>query len=306
MPDGQSWVDAARIGALALEALETELRLDPKPGLVTPRDPGSHQDMDARTFVRSLSALQTYFPAIAAAGAAGAGFAELRGLGIAAEQAMLAATAGVNTHRGAIFNLGLLCAAAAALAASSIPLTPEAVCAEVTRRYGAQIRAATPPTGAGLRTALVAAVAADPVRARGPAPARALPAAPSHGAEMAARHGAGGARAEAARGFPTVRGVGLPAWQAARASGAEVDAAGVQTLFALIAVVEDTNLLWRGGVAGLAFAQSRAAAFLARGGVSAPDWRITAQLISQEFVTRRLSPGGSADLLGVTLFLQQL
>jgi triphosphoribosyl-dephospho-CoA synthase len=296
MPDGQTRVDATGIGALALDALDTELRLDPKPGLVTPRDRGSHPDMDVHTFARSLSALRNYFPAIAAAGAVGASFAELQGLGIAAEQAMLAATAGVNTHRGAIFNLGLLCAAAGALAARSILLTPERVCAEVTARYAGGIRASAPDAAAAL---------ASTAGCR-PAPSPEWLASPSHGVKMAARHGAGGARAEAANGFPTVRTIGLPAWQKARAAGMEPTAAGVQTLFALIAVVEDTNLLWRGGAAGLAFAQTRAAAFLARGGVSTPDWRRTADRIGQEFVAQRLSPGGSADLLGATLFLQRL
>jgi triphosphoribosyl-dephospho-CoA synthase len=79
--------------------------------------------------------------------------------------------------------------------------------------------------------------------------------------------------------------------------------AAVQALFALIAHVDDTNLLWRGGVEGLMFARSCAEEFLARGGVTREDWLGKARAVHKQFVERNLSPGGSADLLGVTLFL---
>src|SRR3954463_4860094 len=103
---------AAIIGRAAVRALYTELALSPKPGLVSPLDSGAHDDMDMTTFMRSLFALRGYFCAIAEAGAAGADFAELQALGLRAERRMLAATCGINTHRGAIFSLGLLAAAA--------------------------------------------------------------------------------------------------------------------------------------------------------------------------------------------------
>ena len=84
-----------------------------------------------------------------------------------------------------------------------------------------------------------------------------------------------------------------------RASG---DAARVQCCFALVAALGDTNLLHRGGPDGLAYAQRAARAFLDRGGVGAPRWRDDALRIHRAFVERRLSPGGSADLLAMTLF----
>jgi len=105
----------AAIGRAATLALHDELALTPKPGLVTLVDNGSHDDMDAHTFMRSLFALRRYFVQIAEAGHEGAAFPELERCGIAAEARMLAATKGINTHRGAIFMLGLLCAAAGAI-----------------------------------------------------------------------------------------------------------------------------------------------------------------------------------------------
>src|SRR5690349_17241348 len=99
------------IGRAATLSLYDELALSPKPGLVTLLDRGSHTDMDAHTFMRSLLALRGYFARIATLGAQGAGFPALQACGIEAEAHMLSATGGINTHRGAIFMLGLLCAA---------------------------------------------------------------------------------------------------------------------------------------------------------------------------------------------------
>ena len=99
----------ARIGDLAAASVLLEAEPWPKPGLVSHVDCGSHSDMDARTFRASALALHPFFVALASAG--GTGMDELRAIGLLAEQAMIAATGGVNTHRGAIFGLGLLCAA---------------------------------------------------------------------------------------------------------------------------------------------------------------------------------------------------
>ncbi|NTV68795.1 MAG: triphosphoribosyl-dephospho-CoA synthase MdcB [Azonexaceae bacterium] len=268
---------AERIGRLAIRSLYREAALAPKPGLVSPASPGSHRDMDFSTFLRSLQSLRSYFPAIAACGLQRPGFAPLRGLGIVAEADMLAATGGVNTHRGAIFNLGLLCAAAGRLIADGEPLSATAACAAVKKNWGTDILD-------GLAVLPVAA----PL---------------SHGLEVARRYGTGGARQEAASGFPAALEIGLPAYRRILAATGDGERAAVQALFALIAELDDTNLLWRGGPTGLAFGRHAAGEFLTAGGVLADDWRQHAAAVDREFVARDLSPGGSADLLGVTLFL---
>ncbi len=271
---------ATRIGRLAIRSLYHEAALAPKPGLVSPGSQGSHRDMDFTTFLRSLQALRSYFPAIAACGLRRPGFAALRQLGIEAEAAMLGATGGVNTHRGAIFNLGLLCAAAGRLFGEGERPGAAAACAVVKNAWGAEIFA-------GLSS--VSATAAL-----------------SHGLSVARRYGTGGARQEAAAGFPAALEVGLPAYRRVLAATGDGELAAVQALFALVAELEDTNLLWRGGREGLANGRQAAAAFLAAGGVFADDWRVHAAAIDADFVARNLSPGGSADLLGVTLFLAEL
>src|SRR5262249_22148052 len=103
---------AQAIGRYALRSLHVELVLYPKPGLVSLRDNGAHHDMNAATFMRSIFALRRYFGEIAMAGMRAAPMSELRRLGLIAESRMLRATRGVNTHRGAIFALGMLAAAA--------------------------------------------------------------------------------------------------------------------------------------------------------------------------------------------------
>ncbi len=105
---------ARLIADRAIECLLLELATFPKPGLVSHVDRGSHTDMDAETFRASARAIRPYLRDLAAAGAAFCGMDRLREIGLAAEFAMMEATGGVNTHRGAIFGLGLLCAAAGA------------------------------------------------------------------------------------------------------------------------------------------------------------------------------------------------
>ena len=129
----------------------------------------------------------------------------------------------------------------------------------------------------------------------------------SHGSEALRRYGAGGARAEAAAGFPHVYEVGLPALRSGRflTSGDE-NAARVHACFALLATLEDTNLLHRSGEAGLHFARRAALDFLGRGGVGQVHWQSRAAEIHHEFIARRLSPGGCADLLAMSLLVDVL
>ncbi|KAA0596230.1 triphosphoribosyl-dephospho-CoA synthase [Azospirillum lipoferum] len=267
---------AAMVGRTAVRALYAELALHPKPGLVSPLDSGSHDDMDMGTFLRSLFALRGYFRAIAAAGAAGEDFATLRDFGIAAERRMLAATGGINTHRGAVFGIGFLGAAAGWRMRRGLTLRGAALGGTVAELWGAGILAAAPQA---------------PV---------------SHGGRAVERYGVRGARQEAAEGFPTLFTLALPALDGALTDGADPERALVQTLFTLMAELEDTNLLHRGGPAGLAFVRGEARRFLDRGGVFRADWREEALALHRACIARRLSPGGSADMLAAAHFVHAL
>ncbi len=271
LPDAAAEHVASTAAATLLEELETW----PKPGLVSHIDTGSHADMDAATFQASAAAIRPFYAELAVAGAAGSPMAVLRQIGVRAEHAMLEATGGVNTHRGAIFGLGLLCAAAGA-GWDGRTWGAGQLCGIVRQAWGPSIL-------------------------RGPIPLH------SHGTDALRRYGAGGARAQAAEGFPHAIQVGLPALRLGhKVAPGDPEAARVQAFFALLATMEDTNLLHRGGVAGLRFAQAAAAGFLASGGVGHCGWRERAAAIHHAFVSRRLSPGGCADLLAIILFLHAL
>jgi triphosphoribosyl-dephospho-CoA synthase len=264
----------------AARALYTEVALEPKPGLVSFRDCGSHTDMNAQTFLRSLFTLRAYFPRMAHAGYAGAPFAVLQALGQNAETRMLAATRGVNTHRGAIFGLGLLCASAGQLQAQGLTLTPQHLRVVLLSSWGD-------------------ALAQRARLARLSAPV-------SNGQRAARRFGLRCAGDEAAQAFPVLFDVTLPALQAALQAGAGDRAARVQALFATMAELDDTNCVHRGGIDGLRFVQASASQFLQAGGVLQTGWLQHARAIHAAFVARRLSPGGSADVLASACWVASL
>jgi len=265
--------NAQEIADTAVRCLLLELETWPKPGLVSHIDNGSHKDMNAETFRASAKAIAPYLMELSDAGAAGCGMGRLRVIGIEAEAAMLAATAGINTHRGAIFGLGLLCAATGARAGGwADPAMP--LGRVVSKLWGDEIL-------------------------NGPIPLH------SHGEQARRRFGAGGARMEAVRGFPSVYRVGLPALRRGlRLAPGDSEAARVEACFALIAGVEDTNLLHRRGIEGLRYAHESTRRFIDGGGVGRANWREHAKAVHEEFVSRWLSPGGSADLLAMTLFVE--
>lgn len=268
--------DATRaIAGLSVRSLYAELVLYPKPGLVSLRDNGAHTDMDAPTFMRSLFSLRHYFADIALAGMRAAPMTELRRLGILAEARMLRATSGVNTHRGAIFALGMLSAAAGRAWAQDRATSNEALRGALARHWRRDLMAV-------------------PAHAAG---------APSHGRQMATRHGVAGARGEAIHGFPSVFGIALPALREALARGADAEGARVHAFFSLLAGVADTNVLYRGGAQALWQLQCDATDFIASGSVFADGWLAHAEALHRRCSRDGISPGGCADLLAAACFV---
>ncbi len=258
------------IAESAANALREELETFPKPGLVSYVDNGSHADMDSECFIASIEAIQSGFARMAEAAASDAVMRDLQQIGLAMEKDMLDATGGLNTHRGAIFCLGLLAAAAGCR-----HLHPGKLLGEIVREcWGRDIpqAAALPETSAGI--------------------------------SLCRQYDLGGARREAALGFPTVYQHGIPAFQCAISLGRPP--ARVQSFFAMLECCEDTTLLKRGGLAGREFARREAQRFLRQGGVRHPLWLSAAVEIHQEFIRRNLTAGGAADLLAATLFCEDL
>jgi triphosphoribosyl-dephospho-CoA synthase len=267
---------AADIGRAATLALHDELELAPKPGLVSFIDTGSHDDMDAHTFMRSLFALRHYFVQIAALGEAHSPFEALERCGIAAEARMLSATGGVNTHRGAIFTLGLLCASAGALVRDGVPLGPDSLRNALLRHWGPALAARS----------------------------HRVPTLP--GGIAARRHGLRSASQEAALGFPVLFETAVPALADATRRGLNSQRARMDTLFAIMATLDDSNLAHRGGLAGLHHARETARDYLRRGGAARDEGLHAAWAIHRDFVARRLSPGGAADTLAAACWMRRV
>ncbi|NVO15303.1 MAG: triphosphoribosyl-dephospho-CoA synthase CitG [Rhodoplanes sp.] len=275
---------AGKLADLVVDALMREVRLTPKPGLVDLRNTGSHRDMDVSTFVASAAAIRPGLAGFVVLGAeialapAEAVLELARPAGMACERAMLAATGGVNTHKGSIFAFGLLLCAAGRLWALGLPLDADAVCAEVAR----------------ITDGIVARELRRPGEPR------------TAGERLFQRHGLTGARGEAESGFATVRSGALPVLERALAAGRDDESALAAAFLHLLEHNADTNLAARGGLAGLTWARAEAGRLARAGGIDAPDYRDRMRALDDAFIARNLSPGGSADLLAVAWTLHRL
>lgn len=260
-----------RLGRLAADALYEEVWATPKPGLVDRANNGAHDDMDYASFLASATVLRPWFVRCAQEGtrhaSPRAALDALRPIGLAAEREMYRTTGGVNTHKGALFSLGLLCAAAARVDARGDRLTPEPVARE-------------------------AAAMADGLCAReyGALSTRAPQ---TRGEQMYVAHGVRGVRGEAEAGFPAALDLALPALRGAQGRNEAL----VTALVRLMAALTDTNVLGRGGFDAAQSVRARADACRTLADVSALDEALTRE---------RLSPGGCADLLAVSVFFDSL
>jgi triphosphoribosyl-dephospho-CoA synthase len=268
---------AARwLARLARQALIAEAELTPKPGLVDRRGVGAHTDLSLDIMRRSALAIEPYFcrMAILSKGARPSQSMreQLALTGRHAEHAMLEATGGSNSHKGAIWALGLLVSAAAMYDEDSAT------------------------------AAAVAARAKDIASFED----RTMPRLVSHGDAVARRFGVAGARGEALCGFPHVMEVALPMLRRKRQHGATEQVARLDALLSVMSSLDDTCVLYRGGEAALATAKECAVAVLARGGSGTVLGKQRLRQLDRQLLDLQVSPGGSADLLAAALFLDAL
>jgi triphosphoribosyl-dephospho-CoA synthase len=264
---------AMHLACLASQSLIAEAELTPKPGLVDRRGAGVHTDLSLSAMKLSALAIQPYFCEMAFVSEGSHPSQALREqlavIGRDAERAMLKVTNGSNSHKGAIWILGLLVSAAAF---------------EVNDEVEASQIAATAKEIASF---------AD----------RATPRLVSHGDIVTKRYGAAGARGEALGGFPHVVEVGLPTLRSKRANGATESVARLDTLLSIMSRLDDTCLLYRGGEKALVAAKEGAAAVEEVGGSGTASGRQKLSHLDRRLLELGVSPGGSGDLLAATLFL---
>lgn len=267
---------AAQVEQLALSALHDEVSLELKPGLVCPSSVGSHSDMDYALFQKSIRAMQGYYAQICQLGFAQRPFSHLQQSGLHYEQQMLKATAQINTHKGAIFNLGFACAAVGQCLKKDLPLNSTQICQQIIQNWQSDLRYS---------------LARNPL---------------SHGQQMRKKYGIAGAIELVADGFQIIQHQALPCYQSTLLATGNHQLAALQTLVLLINQLSDTNIVWRGGMSALFIVQEMAQNFLNQGGVLQLNWQTQLHQMNQYFTEHRLSPGGSADLLGVTLFFYKV
>lgn len=316
-----------QVAELAARAAILEAAVSPKPGLVCLGSNGAHSDMDYPLFVRSAKALRPYFAQAHALGQATHGlvsaqvFARLRPLGVRAEQDMLRATDGVNTHKGLIFSMGLFCAALGRLAVNmganmgakaGRGMAGQVVTAHVVRQEAASFVSGIVQNDFALLAAqktkiqelLRGSVVAQNPRAARPMLEARLQRTLTAGEVLYLLYGITGIRGEAERGFPHV-GLALHALEA-HGAARDLNTAMAHCLLELVQTMDDTNILWRGGPQGLRHAADSARAALAAGGLCTPVGQSALRRMSVDFARKRLSPGGCADILAVSVFLRLL
>lgn len=263
-----------QLADLAVEALIDEADLSPKPALVDRRGSGAHSDLHLGLMHASALSLWPCFKEMAEAamlhGAVGQPLREALGrIGREGETAMRVTTAGINTHRGAIWALGLLVAARAL-----DPINNDA--ASIAARAG--------------RIALIDDRYAPPQH-------------DSHGLQVQRRFGVRGAREEAQLGFPTVLAHGLPQLAKSRAAGSGEQNARLDALLAIMSQLHDTCVLWRAGLDGLRAMHQGARGVLDAGGSATLAGRRALRQLDTRLLALNASPGGAADLLAACLLL---
>lgn len=249
------------VADLAERALRLELDTTPKPGLVDRQDNGAHKDMDYALMSKSISALRPYLTRLAVESAKDIDPAKIKEIGIEAEKAMLKATGGVNTHKGALFCIGLSVAAASNLASATGSVQVYSF-KELVSRTASEI-----PSALG-----------------------------THGAEAKRSFKAVGALENARAAYPELFADWLPYYRSLEGDPFRCH----KTLLHIMTTLDDTNILHRRGAEGLAHAEAEAARLLedfSESGLSS---------LNKDFIRENISPGGSADMLSLTIFIESI
>ena len=257
---GTSW--PYLLAALAERALRLELETPLKPGLVCPGTSGAHKDMDEALMLKGLAAIRPYWSRMALASSE----EELRQLGIDAETAMLSATGGVNTHRGAIFALGLTLYAflSGQQLADTQPLLSKGVHLAVHRMFGNSL-------------------ADSSLRANRP-------------------EGVKGARQMAEEGYRPLFEDWLPYYRAVKKAASSEETSRQMLLLRIMSTLDDTCVIKRVGYERAQAVKQEAQALLQE----MAGWTGHLREMCDRYAAEGISPGGAADMLALTIFIDSI
>ena len=257
------------IGHLASMALQAELDTTPKPGLVDRNDNGAHRDMDHALMRRSIQALHPYFVRLAQIGFDNPQprHDEIQQVGIEAEQAMFKATGGVNTHKGALFSIGLAAVALGGMACSN----------------NAQLHS--------LSNSIASLASLFPDTSG------------THGSKAKANNKLKGALDNAREGYTQLFKAWLPFYLDRLAEGDRY--ALHKTLLRIMCDLDDTNIVYRTSMETMQKVQAEARRVLEH----IPEtthFEAVLQAMNTDYIRRNISPGGSADMLSLVVFLSNV
>lgn len=275
--------DAFKIGEAAILGMLYEVSASPSPGLVSPYSSGVHRDMDFFTFMKSSSSIAYAMYICAQIGMdypIDNILKTIRSVGIDAEKNMFKATEGVNTHRGYLFLGGLVCAAAGYSVQASLNLDRgniSAVCSIICK---GMVDRELGELGSNKKL--------------------------SNGERLYLEHGLTGVRGEAERGLPTVLDIGLPMYEEALHNNLPQGEALCHSLIGIMTKVEDTTVVNRAGIEGLAFMRRLADIAVEIGGMKTVEGKEFIHDLHRVFNDNNISPGGAADLLAITVMIHEL
>ncbi|WP_191014463.1 triphosphoribosyl-dephospho-CoA synthase CitG [Treponema zioleckii] len=283
------------------KALLSEVYTTPKPGLVDKHDTGAHRDMDVSTFEKSTAAISPFLAKMYGAGVEFSEnpenlcdeklFAVIRKIGVDAEKAMFAATNGVNTHKGIIFTLGIICASLGFTLKRHKNLQNDFFddSDELIDDFLDEVFLnAKKMTFETLEKDFALMASREPK---------------THGEKLFAKYGEKGIRGEAQKGFPIIYKVALPFYKKLLKVNPDENNRNIIALLHIVKNLSDTNVLSRSSPETLRWLQSECDSILGEKTVFAPEDIERVCKLNEECVQKNISPGGAADILAVTVFL---
>ncbi len=313
------------VGWNVRNALLGEVYATPKPGLVDRRDTGSHKDMSYETFLASTEAITPYMVEMFEAGLKGSKadsekvFLGIRKTGIEAENAMYAATGNVNTHKGMIFTMGILLAAAGIIAGERLG------CNDTCNNGRLFDIGEILETGRNMSYRILEKDFIE-MEKREPK---------SHGEKLYHRYGEKGIRGQAMEGFPIIKDIGLDAMrtylgivgdESLRAGISEratlrkdliygegnmrdehfENAVNISTLIQIMSKLNDTNVLTRSSYEDMEWLKSESSEIVKMGAAFSEEGLSAIEELNVKCIEKNISPGGAADILAVTILLLKL
>ncbi|MEG1726640.1 MAG: triphosphoribosyl-dephospho-CoA synthase [Acidaminococcaceae bacterium] len=273
-----------KISTYLAQAILLEVAAYPKPGLVTRHFNGAHMDMSLITFAMSSVITSQAFRRMEIIGKTHKGtekelFQAVRVIGIEMEEELLRTTKGVNTQRGILFVGGIVAAAAGFLS--------NKIHADVECIYEVVQKMTT-----GLVKSELGALDNKEVN--------------TAGERLFQKYHITGIRGEVENGLHCVRKVGVPALEFAFAHNISINDALVHALISLMTCVEDSNVIWRTNYETLKTVQKKAKEILDKGSIFTSVGREAIEYFDHECIEKRISPGGAADLLSISIALYLL